>query len=313
MLKLLSQILLNSLLFTSVLNLNAQSRQTNWENENLNGEVKSIIEYKYNSVDSLWQITSGHCFFKQLIAFNKNGTEVEKVYYSSIDEIYSKYSSIYFEGKLIKHYGFNSEGNFLIEYIYDSFANLVKEIEHQYFGMEYCEKYRKKTFCWNTHVTNFQYDNNNLVLSNSQALQYNCTSKTIYKYDESGLLINEFNYSNSVYSSFFTYYYNDLGDLIEKEYSSSDGKTLYRYLFDSTGNKIREEHFTFDGHLRQTIDYSYDQRGNCTKRNSMSLEGNIQNELNYTYEFDDKRNWIILYGMIKNRPALLVKRTIEYY
>ncbi|MBT4727140.1 MAG: hypothetical protein HOB88_01755 [Bacteroidetes bacterium] len=189
----------------------------------------------------------------------------------------------------------------------------MKEIEHQYFGMEYCEKYRKKTFCWNTHVTNFQYDNNNLVLSNSEALQYNCTSKTIYKYDESGLLINEFNYSNSVYSSFFTYYYNDLGDLIEKEYSSSDGKTLYRYLFDSTGNKIREEHFTFDGHLRQTIDYSYDQRGNCTKRNSMSLEGNIQNELNYTYEFDDKRNWIILYGMIKNRPALLVKRTIEYY
>ena len=291
--------LLLSLLSSNISNSQElHTRNTNWNKENLKGQVKSYIETRHKGENIYGFVVVTSCLRKEKFVFNKQGNLTGRLFYNcSIKNPYRQWT-----------YRYDKEGNqvefkeceistllpekcITSEYIYKKKGNQIEVIMfeiREFFPEANDGKYVKKKWIYN-------YDTKtNLIKAEEFRGEDNLEQKITYTYDEKGNLTEE----NQVYNG--------------KEHSKSTFK------YSKSGNMIKEEYWCdYDDDLNKTFYYKYDEKGNVIEINIFSSAGDIiykQGTNKYTY--DEKGNWIkcVEYRTGRDVPSLLVlKRTYKYF
>ncbi len=271
------------------------------------------------------------------IKYSESKTYLYKKKYETIEEC--KLESYIFGS-------FNKEGYYLI-HIHksnDSILDYKKTFKYNYKGSLIEENnysliygHVRYKFKYNSKGVLIQCDDCHPDIINSNK------SKTTYKYDEKGKIIelNNYNMPNEDLDFTIKYERNSKGYLIEKSLYLSDGSLERNYVFkyDSKGNLIEKNKYNYehgsyehlqyiydsqlflieknsynlDGFLLEKIIYKRDNIGNLIEKISHDSYGKIIEKFNYKYEFDDKNNWIIKFIIQRGKRKKVEIRKIVYY
>lgn len=269
--------LLGIALFTSSC---STKRKTDWEKNNLKGEVKSFKEITYEAIEMLGEIKKGiprgYIYdANKFSIFNKNGSIIE--------------SNI---GSMKWTFKYDDKGNEVESNIYDYDGKLSNKLIYKY--DESGDKIELNSY-------------------NSDGRLY---ARTINKYDAKGNKI-ESNLYDSVgkQTSKDVFQYNDRRELIEnKSYYFADNilsKDVFKY--NDKGNLIEENNYMSDGTLFRSITLKYDENGNVIEFNSCIKDSNDNIHNTYKYYYDKKGNWIKQIIFVNTIPKYIKEREIEYF
>ncbi len=141
----------------------------------------------------------------------------------------------------------------------------------------------------------------------------------------------------------FSYIYDKEGNEIERnKYLLSDNTLQNKYIckFDKDRNKVEENSYDSDGNLDEKLTYKYDKEGNEIERNEYDSEHNLKEKFIHTYDndnnvierikynadgkldwkskieyilYDSKGNWLNQINYFKDKPVIIIERTIKYY
>ena len=220
------------------------TKETDWENNKLNGKFKSITEIKYDAVEKFGEFQKGSLGHKLISKYDKSGNLTEWTKYRSNESIDSKSISKY-----------DDNGNRTAEATYKSDGSLKSEAVHKY-----DEIGNQKESAY------YNYDHDFLG------------SKSIYKYDTSGNQTEErYMLSDGSLIDKSICKYDESGNVIEcATYNSDDtlsSKSTYKY--DKSGNVSEETYYTsydpfnyvpFNKHNKYTYKYEYNSKGQWIKK-----------------------------------------------
>jgi len=283
----------------------------------LKGKVKSIYYSIYEARKSNGLILKGSkcsdCANDNFLLFNKNGNIEENITYYDNGEL----------SKII--YAYNNKGEIILEVEYD----LDGVLKNKYI-YEYDKKGNKtKTESYSNekidYQTIFEYDDNNKLIVSYHYdldkwigvnLENFLDSKTTYKYDINGNLIEQSTYSRS----------GSLEKRLSKKYDKNivvvvHTLTIGNYLkdirsdykYDEFGNEIESITYNDDGTEKvKTVSY-YDNNNNKIKKIYQSYIQDFVDSTFYSYEYD-VNNWIkkITYNSSKE-PVYIDEREIVYW
>lgn len=155
-------------------------------------------------------------------------------------------------------------------------------------------------------VTNSYDSFNNLTESVFTDSDGKILIKTVYTYDEGGILKDETEYDNSGNLIDKTIYKNETGKNTQSLYDSN-GKLLTRIITTYKNNlKERVEEYSGDG-LLQTLDlYSYNSKGKILQ--ILHSENFEDNSKKYTFKYD--ANSILTEIQVYNNASALIERDI---
>lgn len=276
----------------------------NLNEDNLRGNVKSVLTIGYKAEDEFGIISEKEMRTSEFIHYNQSGKRVKRT-----DE--------YFGEKQTQIQNL---------YTYDSKGNLIEWKSKSLFGdtLKYISKYT--------------YDDKNYkIIEEHNDKESGFSYRYEYKYDATGKLIQKVIIQESTLTgkTIFTY----IGDNVNEEISyDGNGKLLSKtiYSYENEGKIIRSSKFNANGErgvsslkilddVGNLIEYNkYDPYNNFYSnfRDSYDAYGNIITESNnygkssssrsHEYEYDKQGNWIK--DKIKSNDIYVIeKRTIEYY
>ncbi|MBU1368907.1 MAG: hypothetical protein KJ754_00905, partial [Bacteroidetes bacterium] len=111
----------------------------------------------------------------------------------------------------------------------------------------------------------------------------------VYKYDEEGVLREDYSYLNS-------------GEFNMK----------FTYTYDYKGNIDRNFRFSANGNLKEVRHYKYDENNNIVSEIVKNDAGDTLKSTVYQYVYDKKNNWVEKTIIIDNQPVKLIKRKLTY-
>jgi hypothetical protein len=236
--------------------------------KNLKGDVRILSEFGYRAVFKFGEIQKGSLAYRLLSDFDENGNIVSENWLDSDTRNIYKYDSI---GKLIeqdkhnelktpslsskKKFTYDQNNNliekntylpdgFLFEkiiYDYDEKGNNIESkcYNYDFEGKELLQfmfkhSYDKK----GNEIDRDHYDN----LGNKEYTE-------TYKYDEKGLMIEEFTdfLKDKIHPKKIRYAYDNKGNILSIKHYSSEEVIVYekthKYKFDKIGNWIEKIHF----------------------------------------------------------------------
>lgn len=271
--------------------------KTDLEKFKLKGFVKKRQEIGYKDITDNTKPQSSTLFYKDVEIFNINGNLTESTEYMKdteymrdlLDEkYYYKYNKqgyideVSSDINILKKYTYDSK-NRLIEfgfirgyesYKYDNNDNLIEtevyvDTQAGYFSEpKYCLKTRivNKVDKVGNILEKNRYELNPINERELQPQRKLRDSKTTYKYDEVGNLLEEvyFNQDGIMISKELYKYDIRLGRLIEKNSISwfINSETRHLYIYDNVPNLKEEQHYSHDGLLYSKIIYKHDNIGN---------------------------------------------------
>lgn len=257
------------------------NKKNDLENENLNGNVKSVKRYYKPAVEKFGEITEKkkRTGIESLKIFNDIGNlTVHNMY--DWDGNLTKYIFKYDDnGNVIARYDYNSDGSlrFKSTIVYDDNGN---GIEDNIYNSDGDLKYK--------HIK--KYDNKgNRIEDNVYNSDGSLLKKRTIKYDDNGNKIEINGYIND-----------PLG------YS----KKKSTFIYDDKGNEIEEIRYDFS--TKNT--FKYDVNGNVIESLHRYIEdGSLDSKTTNKYEFDKKGNWIKKIEIVNESPESVFEREIEYY
>jgi YD repeat-containing protein len=186
-------------------------------------------------------------------------------------------------------------------------------------------------------------ENERLIRNESFHDDYSERTRTNYKYDEQGKLIEEVHYARIlkkttglILNHKKTFSYDENGNLIEENFSNGnpyfDQKKTYK--FDDNANLTNQLDLDADGQLKDKSMYKYDEHGNKTEFTYRDVGGAITTFLykydangnlieegtkgssiktSYEYDYDNQGNWIKKIQFSSKNAECIVIRVIEYW
>ena len=168
-----------------------------------------------------------------------------------------------------------------------------------------------------------------------------------YKYNDKGKIMEERSiqiyYDNRTFDQKFTFKYNSLFQLTEKETFSlnnkkyvTGGKTLYTcdnkgniltegylnnnlpcliagYKYDAKGNMLEHNYYSSCGKvIEHQFIFKYDSSNNVIQKD-IYQSGKLEKSYTYTYEYDKKGNWIKRIDFENKKAAFILERVLTYY
>jgi hypothetical protein len=244
-------------------------------NMNLKGKVKSVTETVYNAVNKSGKIQKG----------KRDGITISNF---NINE------------NLIKYASYNSDDSLMLKriYEYDEYGRLLVET-HYWLGR--IKSKHTYTYDGQGHNIKEQY------YASPPGPYIENSSTTIFKYDNSGNIIEKItNYENGS-SDHRIYSYDNRGNIIKEKSLSRDFEAIYSY--DENNNCIGMNYLHSTGNdLLYT--YKYDEKGNMLQSICNVVDRRII--INFKYEqFDRFGNWLI--KTQTGADTSITEREIEYY
>lgn len=244
----------------------------------VNGNVKTIIEYGYFAVEKWGEITEGVITAKRTYAYNESGFQTEFILYMDNGQLEAKEITTY-----------NSSNKILESKVSDIDGNVYSSAKYQYDS-------KGKLINWKTY-----YDG---IMDSD----ISCVT------DANGWVIKE---TGTAFDKYYhqTYKYDSKGNKIEENSYTDDNvldwTTKYEYNFSS--KLIKESSYQRGVTLNQVISYSYDIKGNITDIIEI-FTGSSTHSINYIYdEFDNLDNWAKRRNYKNNKITGITKREITYY
>ncbi|MEO8761290.1 MAG: hypothetical protein ABI388_08115 [Bacteroidia bacterium] len=300
------------------------SKQTDWQKDNLVGNVKTLKQTYYYAKETDGKIIQGAMYYKYdynyLKTYNNKGFLIEKTIYNG-DTLNGKYHP--------------ESLNYRMVFIYDDRGNLITRKTYLYNDSLNCETKYLYDAKGNLIAFNFFYVKYNLIIK-GDSNSYNSFGNRVEtkEYNEDGSQRDR-----------YVYRHDSIGNIIEwKAYDEKDVlDARYKCKYDSSGNIIKRSSFLSDTCFLEEDScvydyetYTYDKKRNLTGYNKYKGSGQIYSRSNYkydeknnlvedigvfgdfstidtfTYEYDNKGNWIkkMVY---EHREYIVITRKIEYY
>jgi len=196
----------------------------------LKGNVKSIKEYNYQTVEKGGEITDGQLQFYYQNTFNNKGNKIADVRFDPDGKVNKKYEYKYDSaGRRIEQNQYTINGSLIrkIIYTYDAKGNLTEDNSYDPDG-----KFDKKyTYTYD--------DTGNVTEDNSYDTGNNLLKKITYKYDNAGNKTESSRFSaRGDLEKKFIYKYDRKGNMVEETDRSSDGtRVTYQYTYEFDRNE----------------------------------------------------------------------------
>jgi len=290
--------------------LNYNNNQNDWKNDKLIGEVKTLVQYKANVINSKNRITE-----KSRIEFKKEYTKFGMIsfqeYYDNFKELKQDTKNEYnnkglrvksitnfytMHSKMVQTNQYDTDGRLIsLSIINDDSLALNARLEYNSHG-DLIKETGIQNGDSNKVIFEYKYNNNGKIVLKKQ-IQNERSEKNeqvfIYKYNKSGNVVEETNKSNIFGEIKLTYEYNSKNKL-KKSSEYQNGQIQKETYFDSKHN--------------QTLIKYYENKI-------------LNREMKFEYKFDDTGNWIVRKAFLKEnfakdekfKPVYVETRKIEYY
>lgn len=247
------------------------NKPTDWENYELKGKVKSIVEKNWDieeekGVDTTvieMKFNAAGFFTAKTIAF-ADGRKKIHTYGNNGNEI-----------EYINDEGFKST------YTYDENGNMIGADDSD-------PKYGGKS------VYKFNIDNHLIETINYEP-DSTIYSHYIYQYDAKGNQIEFDDYKGKEIVGKTTFAYNDAGKKTETAfYLRGNLNEITHYSYNEKGEESSHKIFDPEGKLKSTYAFLYDEKGNLISMTVTDIEQEKTTEriYSYSYEYDAQGNWI---------------------
>jgi len=258
--------------------------KTDWEKNDLKGQVKSIKEYSYFAIVENGNITKGdrgrsgasESDVDKILTFNADGNLIDEKDYTSTDSLISHIKYEYQKNKKTGETWFNAQNKPYLTVKYDyGFGGSLKDMER------------------------FDSDGN-------------LTEKHTYKFDRKGNKVSEtWLDADGNEDSSWDFTYDKNGNLVEETWINSEGAPNYnRTLFyDNNGNISSQNWYLAFGPSSEWI-YNYDNSNRLVETIAKLSDGS---QLIQKYELDKNGNWIKAVQYNNNLPTYVIEREIEYF
>ncbi len=298
--KIFIQALLLNLLFYSIsYSQKLHYNNSNWEKENLKGNVESYIEISNIAIEKNGKIVQyskkTSWAGKDKFIFNNQGNLVEKHFYNyTKGDLYSKWTYKYdTERQLIEcrmcFTDLASTKCHLNKYIYEKEGNKI--VVRHYEIREFFPEAGDGDYVRTKWIYTYDKEQKYIIKSEEYRGEDDLQEKITYTYDENGNLIKENCVYNNKEHSIITYKYNEKGNVIEKKFWCDYYKEI-----------------------NKTIRFDYDENGNIVTELYASYEGDkIYSIYTYQYKYDKKGNWTECIKYKIGEPDKVLKRTYKYF
>ncbi len=298
--------LISILFFTHSSLLQAQSANTTLRENNLKGEIKSIVEYEYATIDDSGNIEEeAESSKKEIFTYNRSGNIIEYKVVDSKDVIGLKIKYQYENYLLTKENTYNSKNKITERWVatYND-KNKIKEAYRVYEGNNI-----EKVF--------YSYDNQANILEEKWVLNNSILFNVNYIYTDNNKTVEKriCNASNKI-TAIEIRKYNHSGILLEEskfDYKDSlKGKTIC--LYNEKGQLIEEQTYNSHLHSEGKIVFTYDKYGYIIEETWYNAKNQQTSHITNTYTYDKLGNWIekIEYDT-EVQFGIIYKRTINYY
>ncbi len=221
------------------------------------------------------------------------------------------------EGNLIKKSRFNEKKKKIAEsiYLYEN-GLLIKSIENnetKVFNYDSTKKIKSVDYLNRNVAEKYKYSNSLLIQKLKISSNNKVISETEYSYDNNKNIIKEkIEYGD--YNEWYTYEYDNIGNLIKTFWFDSDEGPLEKTLFTYENEEmVKEEWYNYAyGVIEGSVVYHFE---NGLEKNIVETdyEDNSVVEWDFTYEFDSENNWIKKIEIFENNELTMIERLIEYY
>jgi hypothetical protein len=266
--------------------------KTSWEEENLQGKVKSVstVFFMLDSSGAIIDSASWNNpdpLVSDIGYYNEKGFLIERNVGNGIDKPQAKETYTYNSSNRLTKLAYTEPGyTFIMTYTYNRNGRLTQSIHE----MEYSDGTQTKK------------------------------SKAVYKpskYDSKGNILKTIVKTDNKKDDYYILNkYDDAGNRTENEIFDmkdvSRGRTLYTY--NSKGDMLTEKNINNTIGEEETI-FTYDEKGNVLSASYITThEGKaIPGKTKFEYTFDQQGNWIQRLQIIMGQKASITKRIITYW
>lgn len=262
------------------------NRTTDWEKENLKGNVHSYVEIGKPEKLVVDEISGAS---KEKFVFNSEGNLTERDFYSYRSQAYIRQWT----------YKYDKQGNQLEfrECTDDGFHEkciLSKYVYKEEGSQKEIKQYEIREFFPEANDGDY------------------VRKKWIYTYNKKGHLTKAEEYRGEKELNTVTNYIcDDKGNLIKKLI----GKSITSYKYNKRGNLIEWKYQAgYDKDLDKIITYSYDEKDNITAEEYRRYsDRKVYTKYSYEYEYDEKDNWIKCKKYKNETLVNILSRTYEYF
>jgi hypothetical protein len=237
-------------------NFSKQTRKTDVEKEGLKGRVS--------------RIKTSTC---ELVT--KDNRTIQDCFDISVTE----YN---YDGFITGKYDYKKDGSLRVATVYEyQGGNLIKKIDQ-----------------WDdrTYIITCKSDGNgNIIEEYSRDVRGDINSKTVFKYDDSG---------NIIEIEFFINHID--GEQLESQFR-------YTYLYDANGNIIEDKRFEGQNSFSAKTRYLYNSIGDLVELRIYNPDGKLETVATSVYKIDSRGNWIEQKKSYSNGTKYITKREIEYF
>lgn len=253
------------------------------EDENLNGNVKTIIEYEFYPVVRDGELLQSEYSSNTVYNYNKQGNLTNRKVYNEDSTNTFRDQFIYNkQDKLIEHLQFeqDEEITFRRTYKYNKRNYLVRE--RNYYG--YGDLWREEISFYN--------EQDQLKKTIVYGMGDTVGSRTTYEYNDEDLLLCSKHFG--------------------KDDQNNPSMETYEYYENQEIRKV--SYYDRTGQLKSTTYYTYDEYGNIIEKGHFHGDTILSKLYNYEYsELDKNNNWLKKKSFVDHYLRRIYEREIEYY
>ena len=300
---------------------------TQWDEDNLNGKVKSVTTRFFAAITPVPE-GFNNAIIKNTERFDEDGKLIEEIY--SVDSVIDDHV----------FYSYNNDGNILqrkscsedndyttLIYTYnDKGLNTKIEEEHSngvtfvLIEKEYNEQGLPIRTFENNHETEiaYTYDSNNRLYETIRLYD-----RVVHDYDNSGRLVSLKTYENGSNKllTIETLVYDSRGRLTKESYRDAESPSTLNYDrimgYDDKDRLVERKFISIDMNGKESLGnqfiYTYDEKGNMVEEKALTNHFDNTSTIQIsTYTYDEQGNWIKAQYAGKEE-TVTTTREIEYY
>lgn len=263
--------------FVSLISL-AQNKKTDFELENLKGNVKSIRTIPYVATSIGNSVEKGEIYRGDAPIYKNTLVTYDK----GMQTDYRAYSP---NGDLKEHYQYN----------FDHRGNKIERIEYDIYENPF-------------YIRTFTLDDKDRVIQTNICVASGdfCIINIYYDYTEPKTKKITVETDEGDIKESYKIVYDDKGNTISEEKFDNTGKRIEYFTcsYDNKNNLVEKK-------SKQTCSYKYNDHNDCIEEKTSKSEKLQKKTFEYTY--DKHNNWISKVEYIDGKASVITEREISYY
>ena len=292
--------------------------QTEYQRNDLKGDVKILEQSQFKAIDSSGVITKGDRVNKSFIfrdnikvTFNENKDVLEKEAYDSNRKLRTK-DTYKYDGnnnllewiELVKSEKPDRGYKHTYKFKYDDTNKKIKQEEYHTDSTTTLFKY-----------SIYKYDDQDNLIKDITYLSDTVGGMRIYKYDEQSRMIENVYYDDDcsfIYQKFTYKYYDNMNDCTT--FTPQGELRTVTYTYDNNNNILEMDYNNVDEDTPgQTVKFKYDKYDNLIESIEYNEAGEITETETLTYKYDKHNNWVERIEYRNKIPTYITIREITYY